>query len=75
MAQLFSALFFTMAALAAAGFIAAMLRGEWARIEAVLNGTAIEQARLRSNLPVRVRLRAWNRAEARQALPTLRAAA
>ena len=40
MAQLLSAFFFSAAAVAAAGFIMAAMRGEWMRVINVLNGRA-----------------------------------
>lgn len=75
MAQLVSILFFSVALIAGVAMIVAMLHGEWDRIRAVLNGEMLDQANAQSRPQVRVRLRSWNRAEARRALPTLRAAA
>lgn len=75
MAQLVSILFFSVALVGAFALIAGMLRSEWARITAVLCGEALDQARAIADAPARVRVRAWNQAEARRALPQLRAAA
>ena len=75
MAQFFSALFFTAVALATGTLVAAMLRDAWARILSILSGAAYEQARVRANPAVRVRMRAWRRSEACQARAPLRAAA
>ncbi|NNM75388.1 hypothetical protein HJG53_00495 [Sphingomonas sp. ID1715] len=73
MAQIFSALFFTLAALGALGMITAMLRGEWQRVMAILSGEELAGARAAAPR-VRVRQRAWSRPELR-AIPQRRAAA
>jgi hypothetical protein len=72
MAQLFSALFFTVACVAALAMIATMLRGEWSRVMSILIGT--EMAKARAAAP-RIRVRTWNRPEPRRAAPAMRAAA
>ena len=75
MVQFFSALFFTLAAIAAGALIAAMLRSERDRIAAILSGDALQGARTAANPPVRIRVRSWSRAEGRRPSPQLRAAA
>ena len=75
MAQLFSALFFSLATMAAIAFTLAMLRGEWSRIVVILSGQALQEARAAAAPQVRFRQRAWNRAERRRSSSPLRAAA
>ena len=74
MAQLFSALFFSIACIAAVALIAGLLRGEWARVTAILSGRELETARA-ARPQVRVRMRAWGRPEPRRTPQPLRAAA
>ena len=75
MAQLFSAILFSLAGMAAMTFTAAMLRQEWSRIMTVLSGRELRQARIAATPQLRVRPRSWDRPEPRRALPPLRAAA
>ncbi|MBS0503817.1 MAG: hypothetical protein JSS55_08465 [Proteobacteria bacterium] len=75
MAQLVSILFFSVALTGAFALIAGMLRSEWTRLSVVLSGEALGRARAIADAQARVRVRAWNQAEARRALPQLRAAA
>ncbi|HYZ48068.1 MAG TPA: hypothetical protein VE567_04160 [Sphingomonas sp.] len=74
MAQLFSAIFFCLACIAALAMIATMLHGEWARVAAILSGRELAVAR--ATVPqMRVRLRASSRTEPRRPPQPLRAAA
>lgn len=74
MTQLFSALFFSLAALGATLIVVAMLREEWTRVAAILRGEELRHAR--SAAPqVRVRLRTWPRPDLRRPARPLRAAA
>jgi len=74
MAQIFSALFFTLAAIGAALFVIRMLQSEWHRVLAILAGEELGHARAFANPRVRVRVRAWKGPTPRRAQP-LRAAA
>ncbi|WP_046347351.1 hypothetical protein [Sphingomonas changbaiensis] len=74
MAQIFSALFFTFAAIGAAALVAGLLRGEWDRVIAILGGEELAGARALAAPRVRVRVRAWRAPAQRRAQP-LRAAA
>ena len=74
MAQIFSALFFTFAAIAAAIFVVRMLRDEGERVLAILAGEELGRARASAAAPVRVRVRAWRVPSPRRVQP-LRAAA
>lgn len=74
MAQLFSGIFFTLAAIGALAAIAAMLRGEWNRITAILAGEELTRAQALAARPVRIRQRNWRTPRLRRAQP-LRAAA
>ena len=74
MAQIFSALFFSLAAIGAAAFVIRMLRSEWHRVRAILGGTELGHARALQAAPVRVRMRAWTGPAPRRVQP-LRAAA
>ena len=74
MAQIFSVVFFGLATVAAVAMVVIMLRGEWARIAHILGGHELADARF--IVPrVRVRLRSWNREEARRVPMPQRAAA
>jgi hypothetical protein len=72
MVQLFSAVFFSLACVAAFALIATMLRRDWSRVASILAGAELEKAR--ASAP-RIRVRSWNRPEPRRAAPPLRAAA
>jgi hypothetical protein len=74
MAQIFTALFFTFAAIGATLLIVRMLRDEAERVVAILAGEELGRARALATSPVRVRMRAWKAPAPRRALP-LRAAA
>ena len=74
MAQIFSALFFTFAAIAAVIFVVRMLRDEGERVLAILAGEELGRARASARAPVRVRVRAWRVPSLRRVQP-LRAAA
>ena len=74
MAQIFSALFFTLAAIGATALIAGLLRSEWDRVVTILAGEELGHARAFANPRVRVRVRAWKAPVQRRAQP-LRAAA
>lgn len=74
MAQVVSVLFFTLACMAAIAFVAAMLRDEWGRVIAIVAGCELEQA-YDAAPRVRVRVRAWPRAEERRPGPAKYAAA
>jgi hypothetical protein len=74
MAQFFSALFFTLAAIGATALVVGMLRAEWDRVLAILDGEELGHARALATSPVRIRVRAWKAPALRHALP-LRAAA
>jgi len=74
MAQLFSALFFSLALVATLAMIAVMLRRDWSRAVAILSGSELEQAR--ASVPrVRVRVRSWSSTEWRLTPKPERAAA
>lgn len=74
MAHLVSVLVFGLLAVGGLTMVAAMLAAEAARMRAILSGRELAAARL--HMPaVKVRTRRWSRAEARTALPRLRAAA
>lgn len=74
MAQIFSALFFTLAAIGATALIAGLLRSEWDRVLAILCGEELAGARALASPRVRVRMRTWKAPVQRRAQP-LRAAA
>jgi hypothetical protein len=74
MVALFSALFFSLAALGALALTAMMLRRDFDRIVGVLSGAELRSARAQAPA-VRVRLRAWPRAERPRLAPVRRAAA
>ena len=74
MAQIFSALFFTFAAIGATLLLLRMLRDEARRVLAILAGEELGRARALTAPPVRVRVRAW-RGPAPRRVPPLRAAA
>jgi hypothetical protein len=74
MAQIFTALFFTFAAIGATLLIVRMLRDEAERVVAILAGEELGRARALATSPVRVRMRAWKAPAARRVQP-LRAAA
>ncbi|HEV2569501.1 hypothetical protein [Sphingomonas sp.] len=73
MVQVFITIFFSLAAIGAVLMIVSMLRRDWDRVVAILNGSELAQAQ--ASLPrVRVRQRAWGRPEQRT-VPQRRAAA
>lgn len=72
MAQFFSALFFSLACMAAIAMIAAMLRRDGSRVISILAGADLERARAAAP---RIKVRTWNRLEPRRASPPLRVAA
>jgi hypothetical protein len=74
MAGLFSGLFFALALLGALGLMAALLRAEWPRVIAILSGSELRHA-LGATPQVRIRTRAWRRAELRPVPRASRAAA
>ena len=74
MAQLFSALFFSLVAIGAATMVVGMLRSEWARVAAILRGEELQHARAAAP-QVRVRARSWARPELRRPARPQRVAA
>lgn len=74
MLHLVSAAVFSVTLTVSLALIAAMLRGEWRRISAILSGGELTAARAHAPA-VRVRLRAWRRVEARAFAPARHAAA
>ena len=74
MAQIFSAIVFTLAAIGALAFVAGMLRNKWDRVLAILCGEELAGARALASPRVRVRMRTWKAPVQRRAQP-LRAAA
>ena len=74
MVQVFSALFFSLAAIGGTFMVVGMLHAEWARVAAILSGEELRHAR--ATLPqVRVRLRSRSRPDVRRPARPLRAAA
>ena len=74
MAQIFSALFFVLAATGAAILIVGLLRSEWNRIGAILAGEELGHARAFASPRLRIRVRA-SAAPARRPVQPLCAAA
>lgn len=74
MAQIFSALFFALAAIGATVLIAGLLRSEWDRVVAILAGEELGHARAFASPRVRIRVRTWKAPAPRRVQP-LRAAA
>lgn len=74
MAQFFSAICFSLAAVGALALLAGMLRREGTRVMAILAGEELVAARAMATPPIRVRARAW-RSPVRKPVQPLRAAA
>lgn len=72
MAHLFASIVFTVAALSAVAYVAVMLWHDWERVGSILGGRGAARGQVQ---PVRVRLRAWPRTEARGFAPARRAVA
>ena len=73
MAQVFSALFFSLAAIASMLLIAGLLRREAGRVMFILLGRELSYARAPGR--VRIRMRTWTRSETRRHLSPQRTAA